>query len=77
LETVLLRNVYGDEDPGDAVLASLSDYVRRSVASLADQSLATLMSGEILFELALVEPTLTEMAPDGTTETGRESEQTT
>ena len=80
LEAVLLRNVYGDEDPGDAVLANLSDYVRRSVASLAGQPLAALMSGKILFEPALMGPALTEMAPDAAldvaTETGREGEQT-
>jgi cytochrome b pre-mRNA-processing protein 3 len=49
METVLVRNVFGGEDPGAPVLALLSNYVVRNVEGLASQSLATLMAGEVLF----------------------------
>ena len=47
---VLRRNVYGGEDPGGAVLAAMSDYVRANVNSLAGQASQDIMEGVVRFE---------------------------
>ena len=49
LHAVLRRNLYAEADPGSASLQQLASYVRRSVALLAEQEVATLIEGQIEF----------------------------
>ncbi|MGY8959630.1 MAG: ubiquinol-cytochrome C chaperone family protein, partial [Alphaproteobacteria bacterium] len=49
MDVVLTRNIFSGENPGEPVLAALSDYVVGNVEALASQPLATLMAGDAQF----------------------------
>ncbi len=49
LETALLRNLYGEQRPGDEVLRSLAKYVIGSMGTLALQDQSAWRKGEVSF----------------------------
>jgi cytochrome b pre-mRNA-processing protein 3 len=51
LEPALRRNLYGTLTPSDVQLTRAATYVRRQVAALAEQPVATLLAGEVRFAL--------------------------